>query len=140
MFFFVQRSLECVCVCSRAWVRREDGAWAQRCLGEYNILRLDSGSANGDEVLAVVFNGLDDDVLRWAGTFVEPFEPARLGWCPASGRLYHALDGRLGPWGLLGSHVAHQLSASLEVDGDDVRLRWRGDVYAVPCVEFRESP
>ena len=73
-------------------------------------------------------------------TGVEPFAPSRLGWCPASGRLDHALDGRLGPWGLLGSHVAHQLSASLEVDGDDVRLRWRGDVYAVPCVEFRELP
>eukprot|EP00629_Pelagomonadales_sp_RCC1024_P016166 CAMPEP_0119282996 /NCGR_PEP_ID=MMETSP1329-20130426/27669_1 /TAXON_ID=114041 /ORGANISM="Genus nov. species nov., Strain RCC1024" /LENGTH=159 /DNA_ID=CAMNT_0007283661 /DNA_START=148 /DNA_END=624 /DNA_ORIENTATION=+ len=93
--------------------RGKGGAWAQRCAGELNYLRADSGDAVADASgVIVVFHGLLDAELRWAGTFAERFDPRRLG-VSESGRLYHALDGRLGPWGLLGSHIAHGLSADL---------------------------
>ncbi len=118
--------------------RRRGGRWASQCLGEFSLLRADTGDSAADAEIIVVFDRLDDDGLGYAGTLREAFDPARLRWC-ASGRLYHELTtaSRFGALGLVGSHVAHGLSERLDVrDGDDVRLDWRGASYPVAPVAF----
>ena len=118
--------------------RRRSGKWASQCLGEYSLLRADTGDSAADAEIIVVFDRLNDDGLGYAGTLREAFDPARLRWC-ASGRLYHELTtaSRFGELGLVGSHVAHGLSERLDVrDGDDVRLEWRGASYPVAPVAF----
>ena len=118
--------------------RRRGGKWASQCLGEYSLLRADTGDPNADREIIVVFDKLDDDDgLGYAGTLREAFDPSRLRWC-ASGRLYHELTtaSRFGELGLVGSHVAHGLSERLDVRDDDVRLDWRGASYAVAPVVF----
>ena len=118
--------------------RRRGGTWASQCLGEYSLLRADTGDANADREIIVVFDKLDDDSLGYAGTLREAFDPVRLRYC-ASGRLYHELTtaSRFGELGLVGSHVAHGLSERLDVRaGDDVRLEWRGASYPVAPVAF----
>ena len=117
--------------------RRRGGKWASQCLGEYSLLRADTGDSAADAEIIVVFDRLVEDELRFAGTLSEPFDPARLRWC-ASGRLYHELTtaSRFGELGLVGSHVAHGLSERLDVRDDDVRLDWRGASYAVAPVVF----
>ena len=123
--------------------RRRGGKWASQCLGEFSLLRSDTGDSNADREIIVVFDKLDDDGLGYAGTLREAFDPARLRWC-ASGRLYHELTtaSRFGELGLVGSHVAHGLSERLNVRDDDVRLDWRGASYPVAPVAFptAESP
>ena len=117
--------------------RRRGGKWASQCLGEYSLLRADTGDGATDAEIIVVFDHLVEDELRFAGTLSEPFDPARLRWC-ASGRLYHELTtaSRFGELGLVGSHVAHGLSERLDVRGGDVRLDWRGASYPVAPVAF----
>ena len=117
--------------------RRRGGKWASQCLGEYSLLRADTGDSAADAEIIVVFDRLLEDELRFAGTLSEPFDPARLRWC-ASGRLYHELTtaSRFGELGLVGSHVAHGLSERLDVRDDDVRLDWRGASYPVAPVAF----
>ena len=117
--------------------RRRGGKWASQCLGEYSLLRADTGDGAADAEIIVVFDHLVEDELRFAGTLSEPFDPARLRWC-ASGRLYHELTtaSRFGELGLVGSHVAHGLSERLDVRDDDVRLDWRGASYPVAPVAF----
>lgn len=117
--------------------KRKDGRWAQRCAGEVNFLRLDSGHAAADDRVIVVFTALDVEAgtLAYAGTRARPFEPATLRFCE-SGRLYHALGGRLGPLGLLGAPVAHALSEHLAFDERGAALAWRGATHAVPPVDF----
>ncbi|CAH0369617.1 unnamed protein product [Pelagomonas calceolata] len=118
--------------------RRRGGKWASQCLGEYSLLRADTGDSAADAEIIVVFDRLNDDGLGYAGTLREAFDPSRLRWC-ASGRLYHELTtaSRFGKLGLVGSHVAHGLSERLDVrDGDDVRLDWRGASYPVAPVSF----
>ena len=117
--------------------RRRSGAWASQCLGEYSLLRADTGDPHADREIIVVFDKHDDDGLGYAGTLREAFDPARLRWC-ASGRLYHELTtaSRFGELGLVGSHVAHGLSERLDVRDDDVRLDWRGASYPVAPVAF----
>ena len=118
--------------------RRRSGKWASQCLGEYSLLRADTGDPNADREIIVVFDKLDDDGLGYAGTLREAFDPSRLRCC-ASGRLYHELTAasRFGKLGLVGSHVAHGLSERLDVrGGDDVRLEWRGASYPVAPVVF----
>ena len=107
-------------------------------MGEYSLLRADTGDVAADAEIIVVFDRLNDDGLGYAGTLREAFDPARLRWC-ASGRLYHELPtaSRFGELGLVGSHVAHGLSERLDVRaGDDVRLDWRGASYPVAPVVF----
>ena len=70
--------------------RRRGGKWASQCLGEYSLLRADTGDANADREIIVVFDKHDDDGLGYAGTLREVFDPSRLRWC-TSGRLYHEL-------------------------------------------------
>ena len=117
--------------------RRRSGRWASQCLGEFSLLRADTGDVAADAEIIVVFDRLNDDGLGYAGTLSEPFDPARLRWC-ASGRLYHELTtaSRFGELGLVGSHVAHGLSERLDVRNDDVRLDWRGASYPVAPVVF----
>ena len=117
--------------------RRRGGKWASQCLGEYSLLRADTGDPHADREIIVVFDKHDDDGLGYAGTLREAFDPSRLRWC-ASGRLYHELTtaSRFGELGLVGSHVAHGLSERLDVRDDDVRLDWRGASYAVAPVVF----
>ena len=117
--------------------RRRSGGWASQCLGEYSLLRADTGDTAADAEIIVVFDRLVEDELRFAGTLSEPFEPSRLRYC-ASGRLYHELTtaSRFGELGLVGSHVAHGLSERLDVRDDDVRLVWRGASYPVAPVAF----
>ena len=118
--------------------RRRGGKWASQCLGEFSLLRADTGDSNADREIIVVFDKLDDDGLGYAGTLREAFDPSRLRWC-ASGRLYHELTtaSHFGKLGLVGSHVAHGLSERLDVRaGDDVRLEWRGASYPVAPVVF----
>ena len=118
--------------------RRRGDKWASQCLGEYSLLRADTGDSAADTEIIVVFDRLNDDGLGYAGTLRESFDPARLRWC-ASGRLYHELTtaSRFGELGLLGSHVAHGLSERLDVRaGDDVRLEWRGASFPVAPVAF----
>ena len=117
--------------------RRRGGKWASQCLGEYSLLRADTGDSAADAEIIVVFDRLVEDELRFAGTLSEPFDPARLRWC-ASGRLYHELTtaSRFGKLGLVGSHVAHGLSERLDVRAGDVRLDWRGASYPVAPVAF----
>ena len=119
--------------------RRRGGKWASQCLGEYSLLRADTGDSAADAEIIVVFDRLNDDGLGYAGTLREAFDPARLRYC-ASGRLYHELTtaSRFGELGLVGSHVAHGLSERLDVraSGDDVRLDWRGASYPVAPVAF----
>ena len=118
--------------------RRRSGKWASQCLGEYSLLRADTGDSAADTEIIVVFDRLNDDGLGYAGTLREAFDPARLRWC-ASGRLYHELTtaSRFGELGLVGSHVAHGLSERLDVRaGDDVRLEWRGASFPVAPVAF----
>ena len=117
--------------------RRRGGKWASQCMGEYSLLRADTGDSAADAEIIVVFDRLVEDELRFAGTLSEPFDPARLRWC-ASGRLYHELTtaSRFGELGLVGSHVAHGLSERLDVRDDDVRLDWRGASYPVAPVAF----
>ena len=69
-------------------LRRRSGKWASQCLGEFSLLRADTGDVAADAEIIVVFDRLDDDGLGYAGTLREAFDPARLRWC-ASGRLYH---------------------------------------------------
>ena len=120
--------------------RRRGGKWASQCLGEYSLLRADTGDGAADAEIIVVFDHLVEDELRFAGTLSEPFDPARLRWC-ASGRLYHELTtaSRFGKLGLVGSHVAHGLSERLDVRDNDVRLDWRGASYPVAPVDFRTT-
>ena len=117
--------------------RRRSGTWASQCLGEFSLLRADTGDSAADAEIIVVFDRLVEDDLRFAGTLSEQFDPARLRWC-ASGRLYHELTtaSRFGELGLVGSHVAHGLSERLDVRDDDVRLDWRGASYPVAPVAF----
>ena len=118
--------------------RRRGGKWASQCLGEFSLLRADTGDSNADREIIVVFDKLDDDGLGYAGTLREAFDPSRLRWC-ASGRLYHELTtaSHFGKLGLVGSHVAHGLSERLDVrGGDDVRLDWRGASHPVAPVAF----
>ena len=118
--------------------RRRSGKWASQCLGEFSLLRADTGDSAADDEIIVVFDRLDDDGLGYAGTLRETFVPSRLRWC-ASGRLYHELTAasRFGELGLVGSHVAHGLSERLDVRaGDDVRLDWRGASHPVAPVVF----
>ena len=118
--------------------RRRSGRWASQCLGEFSLLRADTGDVAADAEIIVVFDRLDDDGLGYAGTLREAFVPSRLRWC-ASGRLYHELTtaSRFGELGLVGSHVAHGLSERLDVRaGDDVRLDWRGASHPVAPVAF----
>ena len=117
--------------------RRRGGKWASQCLGEFSLLRADTGDSNADREIIVVFDKLDDDGLGYAGTLREAFDPSRLRWC-ASGRLYHELTtaSHFGKLGLVGSHVAHGLSERLDVRDDDVRLEWRGASYPVAPVVF----
>ena len=117
--------------------RRRGGKWASQCLGEFSLLRADTGDPNADREIIVVFDKHDDDGLGYAGTLREAFDPARLRWC-ASGRLYHELTtaSRFGALGLVGSHVAHGLSERLDVRDDDVRLDWRGASYPVAPAAF----
>ena len=117
--------------------RRRSGKWASQCLGEFSLLRADTGDPNADREIIVVFDKLDDNGLGYAGTLREAFDPARLRWC-ASGRLYHELTtaSRFGELGLVGSHVAHGLSERLDVRDDDVRLDWRGASFPVAPVAF----
>ena len=117
--------------------RRRGGRWASQCLGEFSLLRADTGDSAADAEIIVVFDRLVEDELRFAGTLSEPFEPSRLRYC-ASGRLYHELPtaSRFGELGLVGSHVAHGLSERLDVRDDDVRLDWRGASYPVAPVAF----
>ena len=120
--------------------RRRGGKWASQCMGEYSLLRADTGDVAADAEIIVVFDRLDDDGLGYAGTLREAFDPSRLRWC-ASGRLYHELPtaSRFGELGLVGSHVAHGLSERLDVRDDDVRLDWRGASYPVAPVAFPTS-
>ena len=117
--------------------RRRGGKWASQCMGEYSLLRADTGDVAADAEIIVVFDRLNDDGLGYAGTLREAFDPSRLRWC-ASGRLYHELTtaSRFGKLGLVGSHVAHGLSERLDVRDDDVRLDWRGASYPVAPVAF----
>ena len=117
--------------------RRRGGKWASQCLGEYSLLRADTGDPHADREIIVVFDKHDDDGLGYAGTLREAFDPSRLRWC-ASGRLYHELTtaSRFGALGLVGSHVAHGLSERLDVRAGDVRLDWRGASYPVAPVAF----
>ena len=117
--------------------RRRGGKWASQCMGEYSLLRTDTGDSAADAEIIVVFDRLVDDGLGYAGTLREAFDPTRLRYC-ASGRLYHELTtaSRFGKLGLVGSHVAHGLSERLDVRDDDVRVDWRGASYPVAPVAF----
>ena len=117
--------------------RRRGGKWASQCMGEYSLLRTDTGDSAADAEIIVVFDRLVDDGLGYAGTLREAFDPTRLRYC-ASGRLYHELTtaSRFGKLGLVGSHVAHGLSERLDVRAGDVRLDWRGASYAFAPVAF----
>ena len=117
--------------------RRRGGRWASQCLGEFSLLRADTGDRAADAEIIVVFDRLVEDELRFAGTLSEPFDASRLRWC-ASGRLYHELTtaSRFGKLGLVGSHVAHGLSERLDVRDGDVRLDWRGASHPVAPVAF----
>ena len=121
--------------------RRRGGKWASHCLGEYSLLRADTGEPNANREIIVVFDNLHDDGLGYAGTLREAFDPARLRWC-ASGRLYHELAGesRFGRLGLVGSPVAHHLSERHDIRGDDVRLDWRDASHPIAPVSFPTVP
>jgi len=120
--------------------RRRDGRWAQRCAGEINFLRLDSGDEIADARLIAVFTALDADAaaLAYGGSRAAPFDPAALRVCASSGRLYHALaDSRLGPLGLVGAPVAHALAPRLALDdAGGCELAWRGGAYRVPPLDW----
>ena len=57
--------------------RRRGGKWASQCLGEYSLLRADTGDSAADAEIIVVFDRLVEEQLRFAGTLSEPFEPSR---------------------------------------------------------------
>ena len=42
---------------------RRGGRWASQCLGEYSLLRADTGDPNADREIIVVFDKLDDNGL-----------------------------------------------------------------------------
>ena len=124
--------------------RRKSGVWAQRCAGELNVLRADTGDADADGSIAVVFRGLDaeTDELLFAGTMRQPFRPELLR-VSESGEFYHELtvsSGRYGSLGLVGSAVAHSLSSRL-ADGADgaFELSWGGARHAVRRITFGAS-
>lgn len=119
--------------------RRRDGRWTQRCAGEINVLRADTGDERADASVIVVFGGFDADAeeLLWGGTMRQRFAPDWLR-VSRSGEFFHALEnGRYGDYGLVGSAVAHSLSQRLS-DGEDgdLELLWDGERHVVRRVTF----
>ena len=94
-------------------LRKGQKEWISICAGEVNVVSLDQDI---DFEGIVVFHSLVDDELRYAGTLAEAFRPESLRFSEGTGLFFHPLSTkkkRLGDFGLVGSHVAHQLAPSL---------------------------
>ena len=111
-------------------LRKRSGRWTSHCRGEVNVLKLAPGIAFDG---IVVFHSLIDDHLGFAGTFQVPFRPPDLRYCKESGLFFHPLTQKhLGDFGLLGSHVAHDISPHLTFDEEDeVLFTYQGQRHVV---------
>mmetsp|Transcript_15546 Transcript_15546/g.23402 ORF Transcript_15546/g.23402 Transcript_15546/m.23402 type:complete len:171 (-) Transcript_15546:2987-3499(-) len=120
--------------------RRKNGLWIQHCAGESNVVALDVQLDRDD--LIVVFNSLDKNkdgqyVLTFAGTMNETFSPNYLRFCPKSYMFFHRLternEQRYGPYGLLSSHIVHNISPYLSSTNssidDAISLIWEEEKH-----------
>lgn len=126
--------------------------WISPCGPELNLVRCQD--------TPIVFRelGLEDEMLKWAGSLTEPFQPEKLVVDPETGYVYHPSpqpsrrrkgreeDSKYGPLSLLGSNlVLSRLADGLEIDPDAFEkgkggsIEWKGRRYELGLLSRKSS-
>eukprot|EP00397_Hematodinium_sp_SG-2012_P048470 GEMP01055556.1.p1 GENE.GEMP01055556.1~~GEMP01055556.1.p1 ORF type:complete len:163 (+),score=27.50 GEMP01055556.1:328-816(+) len=97
------------------------------CVGEYNFVAV----ANRPVVFHTLETTENRHALIYAGSLQVPLQPELLRVHPETGYFYHQIEGILGPYGLLSSHMCCHFAQQIDERG----LHWDGHVYPIKELE-----